>query len=406
MKKIFILLLISGIHYVGFGQGWSNEELKKANTALNTDCLSSEEKAVIKYLNLARLYPQKFAVIEVKDYLGPSKYGDYLKTSSYKQSLLVKLQNNPPVGLLYYDQNMYLLAKCFAMESGESGKTGHNRISCSDGYEGECCSYGPDQGRDIALQLLIDHDVPSLGHRKICLDPLFLKVGVSIMPHTIYEYCSVLDFKRASTENIYNEPIRIKTLESAPKYQPANINNNEQTTSNEKRHTDKTKRYKLLSLKIGGGANLLFDDINTLNSSFSNQLSYQLNAMVGFNIGKSKRNTTIGIFGNYGKYNKNNALLLSNNPFSSIDNFLEIEGGFIIKEFLRLSGGIGFKSSNSINLLSGNYTTFTAGLSFGPKWFKFDINNALIMPKLNNNLIYRPSIGLSVVIGLLNKRKS
>jgi hypothetical protein len=73
---------------------------------------------------------------------------------------------------------------------------GHNSISCTDGYHGECCSYGNENGKDIVLQLLIDHDVPSLGHRKICLNEAYVKVGASIQSHKIYESCCVVDFKR------------------------------------------------------------------------------------------------------------------------------------------------------------------------------------------------------------------
>ena len=88
MKKTFLFTLLFWSHYLGISQNWTSEELEKANTALNTYILSSEEKDVIKYINLARLYPEKFANLEVKDYLGPVKYGEYLKTSTYKQSLL------------------------------------------------------------------------------------------------------------------------------------------------------------------------------------------------------------------------------------------------------------------------------------------------------------------------------
>ena len=117
-------------------QNWTSEELEKANTAVNVYVLSNEEKEAIKYINLARLYPQKFANIEVIYYLGPSKYGNYLKNSTYKESLLINLKYKIPVKALYFDDNMYLLASCFALESGNEGKIGHERKFCSYGYEG------------------------------------------------------------------------------------------------------------------------------------------------------------------------------------------------------------------------------------------------------------------------------
>jgi uncharacterized protein YkwD len=101
-----------------------------------------------------------------------------------------------PVNALTFDQGMYQLATCFAIESGKSGSYGHHRVHCVDGFDAECCSYDCQTGLTITLQLLIDQDVPSLGHRKICLDDEFTKIGVSIKPHSNYNYCCVLDFKR------------------------------------------------------------------------------------------------------------------------------------------------------------------------------------------------------------------
>lgn len=198
-KKIFILFLYLS-HYLGFCQSWTSDELQKANTAVDISILTSEEKEVIKYINLARLYPQKFAKIEVNEYLGPSKFGDYLKKSKYKQSLLTTLKDKAPISPVYFDKDMYSLAQCFANESGKNGVIGHTRKSCSAAYDAECCAYGNEFGRDIAIQLLIDHDVPSLGHRKICLDDSYDKIGVSINYHKIYNSCCVVDFKRISHE--------------------------------------------------------------------------------------------------------------------------------------------------------------------------------------------------------------
>lgn len=387
-------MLVICINHFGICQDWTNDEIQKANTALNISTITFEEKEVIKYLNLARLYPQKFAIIEVKDYLGPEKYGTYLKTSVYKQSLLTTLQNKSPVGALYFDERMYLLASCFAKESGDAGIIGHNRILCSKGQDAECCSYGQEHGKDIAINLLIDHDVPSLGHRKICLDDSYGKVGASIKPHRGYENCCVVDFKRATIK--YPNNLLNNNSQTSKIYQP--------TKNKEKDKPIKIRYHKLLSLKIGGNANLMFDDFNNINHSFQNQLSYQLNTMIGFNLGKKKRNTSIGLFGNYGKYNKNNTSQLSNHIFNTSNNSLEIEGGFLIKEIFRLSGGLGYSSSNSINLSFNNYSTFSAGISMGPKWFKLDIMNTLILPQNNKSVFYRTSIGLSFVLNFVKKR--
>jgi len=167
-------------------------ELEKANTAKNVKVLTQEEKEVIRYVNLARLYPKKFASIELKKAIAEELY----KETDYTRSLQQTLNNMKPVNALTFDQGMYQLANCFAIESGKSGSYGHHRVHCVDGFDGECCSYDCQTGLTVTLQLLIDQDVPSLGHRGICLDDEFSKVGVSIKPHSQYNYCCVLDFKR------------------------------------------------------------------------------------------------------------------------------------------------------------------------------------------------------------------
>ena len=50
-------------------------------------------------------------------------------------------------------------------------------------------------GKDIALQWLIDHNVPSLGHREVCLDETYTKIGLSIHSHKREGTCAVADFK-------------------------------------------------------------------------------------------------------------------------------------------------------------------------------------------------------------------
>ena len=108
-----------------------------------------------------------------------------------------------------FDESLYLLANCFALESGASGAVGHHRIKCKQGFDAECCSYGFNTGREIVIQLLVDAGVPSLGHRKICLDNSMCNIGINIQLHAKYEYCCVLDFKRVSLSE-FNDAHRSK----------------------------------------------------------------------------------------------------------------------------------------------------------------------------------------------------
>jgi hypothetical protein len=193
LKKYAVLHLILLLGYISYAQDWTEEQLKNANTAADIEYLTDVEKDAIKYINLARLYPKQFAKIELKDYYGPEKYGNYLKGSKYLKSLKSDLETMDAVEALKFDKALYENAKCFAKESGENGTTGHKRIKCPKGNYAECCSYGMNTGKDIALQWLIDHDVPSLGHRINCLNGRYTKIGLSVHTHKVWDWCAVAD---------------------------------------------------------------------------------------------------------------------------------------------------------------------------------------------------------------------
>ena len=193
MKTILTsIVLLVNVCFVS-AQTWTSDQLTKANTAKDSDVINQAEKDAIMYINLARLYPKEFAEYEVNDYFGPEKYGGYLEQSSYRTSLIQHLNSMEPVHALNFDQSLYEYAKCFAKEQGEEGYVGHDRKECADGNFAECCSYGMETGLDIALQWLIDHDVPSLGHRDNCLNAEYTKIGLSIHPHTKWDWCCVAD---------------------------------------------------------------------------------------------------------------------------------------------------------------------------------------------------------------------
>ena len=165
-------------------------------TADKEDYLTAEEKGVFAYLNLARTQPQFFADSVLKTYQGaPRLDNSYLKTSPYVTSLYTHLKNMKPLPPLQPSKNLFTSAKCFAVFSGQTGRVGHDRKGTDCKFEqAECCSYGLNKALDIAMQMLIDRDVPSLGHRKICLGP-YTTMGVSIQPHKEYRHTAVLHFK-------------------------------------------------------------------------------------------------------------------------------------------------------------------------------------------------------------------
>lgn len=179
--------------YAQISTNWTTQELSQANTVSSVNYLNGVEKEVVIVLNLARLFPKRFVELELHSYNGTKKYGDYLLHSPYKKSLIEAMNNMAPLPAVQPSPELTSFAQCFAKESGITGKTGHDRRQCKGGYFAECCSYGMSTGKDIVMQLLIDHNVTSLGHRKICFTQSYLSVGVGFYTHSNSEYCCVID---------------------------------------------------------------------------------------------------------------------------------------------------------------------------------------------------------------------
>ncbi|MFM7310423.1 MAG: hypothetical protein ACKOZY_07425 [Flavobacteriales bacterium] len=190
-------LFIVALFAKGHGQDFTEEQRATANTAVNATELKANERDVIMYVNLARLYPKQFSKLYIEP-LPDNTYADPIMGTevkkSYKTSLISTLQKMKPVGLLQYSVSMHEVAECWVKESGPAGIVGHKRRKCKEGFLGECCSYGHDDALAIVVQLLLDVDVPSLGHRKIILDPSYATIGTSVGSHAKYDFCAVLDF--------------------------------------------------------------------------------------------------------------------------------------------------------------------------------------------------------------------
>lgn len=145
------------------------------------------------YANLARLYPQKYLLVEFADiYSGKTAIPS--QSDYYLVGVIAELRERTSCNALEPNYQMYQEALCWAEESGSKGITGHNRISCSKSFYGECCSYGKETGRAVIKSLLIDNNVPSLGHREIVLSSSFTSIGVAQARHSKYRICTVLDF--------------------------------------------------------------------------------------------------------------------------------------------------------------------------------------------------------------------
>lgn len=180
-----------------YSNQWSDPLYQKCNTAQSISYLNQEEKNLIWVLNMIRFNPQLFLNTVL---LNPkcSFYKSEKSRNSYDKSLIKTLQQAIPITkTLQPDSSCYVSAHCHAYHSGIKGYVGHERVnkSCKEDFYAECCQYGYSDGLSIVIRLLLDYNIPSLGHRKICLANDYNFVGVSIQDHTKYQYNSVIDFK-------------------------------------------------------------------------------------------------------------------------------------------------------------------------------------------------------------------
>ncbi len=179
-----------------YSTAWNNPIYTKCNTAANAAYMSKTEKDVIYILNIVRSYPVQFANNVLRNYPEKSSM-PWISNTTYYQSLMDTLLKLTPINLLLPDKACYVSAECHASNAGRTGFVGHERQTneCKKklNYNAECCDYGSRSALDIVLSLLIDENVPSLGHRWACLGS-YKTVGVSVQPHKTYRYNSVLDF--------------------------------------------------------------------------------------------------------------------------------------------------------------------------------------------------------------------
>ena len=179
-----------------FSSEWNDARYVACNTAAKTRYLSASEKNVIFILNMARTNPKLFRETVLSKI---KTYDNFVDTTSeiYYRSLVALMETMKPLPLLYPDSLCFVSSKAHAVTSGKTGYVGHDRQNAASRkathFMGECCSYGTGDPLGIVTQLIVDENVPSLGHRKICFGS-YAVMAVSIQRHKLYGSMSVLDF--------------------------------------------------------------------------------------------------------------------------------------------------------------------------------------------------------------------
>ena len=196
---------------------WSPEELERANTAKNTSYLNEEEKKIIFYMNLSRIDGEKFFNTFFQDFvnaynLDMQQYSNYddlrvNRKDKYYRGLQQDLRDVKGLSIFSPDETLTYVAQQHAKDLSKNNIAGHNS---SDGRTvkdriskyyprramAENLAFGFSKGLANVCMLLLDKNVPDLGHRKTILGTGYNLnlVGVTISKHPGYRYCAVIDF--------------------------------------------------------------------------------------------------------------------------------------------------------------------------------------------------------------------
>ncbi len=122
------------------------------------------------------------------------------------QELINYLNKHEPVGPLGWSNGLYRAALYHCQDTGPKGISEHEssdgtdcftrigRFGETEGCAGENISFGEDDAMGVVMQLLIDDDVPSRGHRTNIMKAGFHVVGCATGPHKQYGSMCTMDF--------------------------------------------------------------------------------------------------------------------------------------------------------------------------------------------------------------------
>lgn len=181
---------------------WTDSTLSISNSAAEATYMSEEEKKVVYYINLCRINPPLFSSTYLNDYLKDKD----IKKDKVVKDLIDDLESSYARELLIPSEALTIVAREQAKDMGNSGRTGHNSSDGKSFHEriselaltfqgiNENANYGQEFALDIVIDLLIDRDVPNVGHRRNILDDDMRFIGVAIEPHKKWGFNCVQDF--------------------------------------------------------------------------------------------------------------------------------------------------------------------------------------------------------------------
>jgi uncharacterized protein YkwD len=182
---------------------------------------SELELAVLQEMNAARTAPKAFAahlqrhraLFEGKRYRPPGATYFVLTQEgpAAVDEAIAFLKRQRPLPPLTWAVGLARSAAELVRAQAQSGETGHGRGKLGmegrvsrqvewTGSIGENISYGPNDGRDVVLQLIVDDGVRGRGHRANIFSPGFRLAGVACGRHPTLRTVCVIDFAGGATE--------------------------------------------------------------------------------------------------------------------------------------------------------------------------------------------------------------
>ena len=172
-------------------------------------------RKVLDEVNLARTSPRAYGAY-LRDFRGRFRGKSYLLPGSSTpvrtregrsavDEALTFLSRQKPLPPLSWSDGLAAAAAELAEEQGRTGDTGHvgrrsrglqERVERHGEWErqiGEVIGYGPDDPRNMVMQLIIDDGVKGRGHRKTIFAKGATVAGVACGPHPRFGTMCVVD---------------------------------------------------------------------------------------------------------------------------------------------------------------------------------------------------------------------
>jgi len=206
---------------------------------------------------------------------------------------------------------------------------------------------------------------------------------------------SRIDFEYQKKLLQKQKELELQRVEEQKKREQLRLNADEYNLDLQKQQLKERKKQHFASLpprigfRIGGGVQYYVGRLAEITEDHAfSRLSWVVTAGVTyrFDLNKKNRGSAVGLFCRFGNHGMDCANILSNQQgLGQLSNypinlFTELEGGFLIKEWLRLSGGIGWQGLNSefanfVNHRNFHYGVATLGFiaRFG-RYIELDFN--------------------------------